>query len=103
MPYYSISVPERMPAMAGQSNGNIFDIIVDVENNRVEFRSTDQKSIISLDLICVAEVEDILCQLVSSREFQTALAKKLSEHLGRHDAKDSAVPYVADCSKPLLR
>ena len=58
MPYYSISVPERMPAMAGQSNGNIFDIIVDVENNRVEFRSTDQKSIIKIPAFPAARTGD---------------------------------------------
>ena len=44
MPYYSISVPERMPAMAGQSNGNIFDIIVDVETGLKSVQPTRKVS-----------------------------------------------------------
>ncbi len=92
MPYYLVSVPERMPTGFAQSDGSAFDIVADTENDRVEFRSADGKSVISLDLICAAEAADTLCRMVSDKDFQMALAEKISEHLGRHNPNDCPAP-----------
>ncbi len=80
---YSICAPERLGR-----NPSTYDIVVDIENNKISFSSASVKDAISLDLICAAELEEILRNVVNSKPFQTALSKKVSEHLSCTNAQN---------------
>ena len=73
MLHYSISVPERAPTAPTGTDGSSFDIIVDIEHDRIDLVKGEAGAVISLDLICAAELEKTLRRAVGDRDFQAAL------------------------------
>lgn len=80
--YISICSPARL------SDGSTLDMVIDIDNNKIELISGDGKGAVGLDLICAAELEKNLNLLVNSKGFQAALLKKISEHTGRVYTED---------------
>lgn len=86
MSYYSISSPARFC-----EKRNVFEtlnVIVDIENSRIELVSEDKKDVIRLDLIGVSAFEETLQKIAKSKHFQSALKEKIVEH-GRKCTMDA--------------
>lgn len=89
MPYFSINCPARF---CEESNTfATFDVIVDIESDRVELVSEDKKNVIRLDLVCADELKETLQGVIGSKPFQDALKEKIVEHRGRYSAMNAAV------------
>lgn len=74
------------------------DIIMDIENDRIELVSDDKKDVIRLDLIGADNLVDILQKITDSERFQAALREKFLEHRRRYNAMNSPAPRVENPS-----
>lgn len=83
--YISICSPARL------SDGSTFNIIVDIDNNKIELVSDDEKSTIILDLICAEAFGETLQSLINCKGFQSALREKIVEQRSRYHTVDSSV------------
>lgn len=83
--YISICSPARL------SDGSTFNIIVDIDNNKIELVPDKGKSTIILDLICVEAFGEILQSLINCKGIQSALREKIVEHRGRYHAMDRSI------------
>lgn len=68
----------------GSNSYSTIDIIVDIENGRIELVSEDKKDIIRLDLIGANELGDTLQKITDSKRFQTALVDTLLRGQAKH-------------------
>lgn len=87
---YYIKSPARF--CEGSNSFSTIDIIVDIENSRVELVSDDKKDVIRLDLIGADTLRDTLQRIADSERFQAELREKIIEHGGRNNAMNSSVP-----------
>ena len=78
MSYYSISSPARF--CEERNIFESFNVIVDIENNRIELVSEDKKNVIRLDLIGVSALEETLQKIANSKHFQSTLKGTIVEH-----------------------
>ena len=90
MAHYSICVPAHLPEQIN-GEGHTFNIIVDIEHNRIELTSEDNKNVICLDLICASEFERTFREVVTSKDFQAALHEKISKHLCWYNATNGTI------------
>ncbi len=87
---YSIRIPARF--CTEKSKFETINAIVDIENDRIELISEDEKSILSLDLIGANELRTALQGLSGGKRFQAALGKKIEEHRRRYNTVDRTGP-----------
>ncbi len=64
MEYISISAPARLD---GKST---FNIVVDIDHDKIELCTADEKSVVSLDLICAADFARALHDLSTAKIFR---------------------------------
>lgn len=82
MSYFSVNAPARF---CEESNTfATFDLLVDIENDKIELVSKDKKNVISLDVLCTDGLREILQKVSDSKSFQSALREKIVEHRGRY-------------------
>lgn len=86
MPYFSIKVPARF--CEGSNSFATLDLLMDIENDKIELVSEDRKNVIRLDVLCADGLREILQKVSNSKSFQSTLREKIVEHRGRYHAVD---------------
>lgn len=83
---YSICVPARF--CSERKEFETINIIVDIENDRIELISEDKARMIRLDLIGANELRTVLQGLSDGKRYQAALGEKIEEHTRRYNTVD---------------